>query len=83
MALLQQRGFVVVLVDPRKLKSVPGSKSDVAWRIAGGCSNCKPTGCWRRRFVRTTRRVCCEPTCGSAACSSSSPRNTSVTCRRR
>ncbi len=28
--LLQKRGFVVVLVDPRKLKSVPGRKSDVA-----------------------------------------------------
>ena len=28
--LLQKRGFEVVLVDPRKLKSVPGRKSDVA-----------------------------------------------------
>ena len=27
--LLQQRGFEVILVDPRKLKSVPGRKSDV------------------------------------------------------
>lgn len=27
--LLQQRGFDVILVDPRKLKSVPGRKSDV------------------------------------------------------
>lgn len=73
--------------------SIPASSSRCRgasrmWRIASGCSNCTPMGCWRRRFVKTMertagRRVCCVPTCDIAACSSNSSPNTFATCRRR
>ena len=49
---LEERGFEVMLVDPRKLKSVPGRKTDV--------SDCQwlrqlHTTCWRRLSDPTHR----------------------------
>ena len=40
---LEERGFRVMLVDPRRIKNVPGRKTDVV--DSSGCSSCTPTVC--------------------------------------
>ena len=47
---LEERGFQVMLVDPRRIKNVPGRRT--CW-TASGCSSCTPTDCCREPSAPT------------------------------
>ena len=77
---LEERGFQVMLVDPRRIKNVPGRKSDVL--AASGCSSCTLTGCCRGPSGRRMRSGDCAATCGSGPCWCSMLPSTYSTCRK-
>ena len=74
---LEERGLEVMLVDPRRLKNVPGRKTDV--------SDCQ----WLQQLHTygllsgAFRPDACGATCVSGRCWWSTPLTTSSTCRRR
>ena len=78
---LEERGFQVMLVDPRRIKNVPGRKTDVldcqwlqqlhSYGLLSG-----PSGL-------TGTYAACAATCGSGSCWCSTPLITSSTCTRR
>ena len=78
---LEERGFQVMLVDPRRIKNVPGRKTDVL--DASGCSSCTPTACCRGLSDQTGRSDAYAVTCGSGSCWCSTPPTISSICRRR
>ena len=57
---LEERGFEVMLVDPRRIKNVPGRKTDVL--DCSGYSNCTPTACCREPSGRRMRSGSCAAT---------------------
>ena len=63
---LEERGFEVMLVDPSRIKNVPGRKTDVL--DCSGCSSCTPTGCCREASGRRVRYAACAVTCASEPC---------------
>ena len=78
---LEERGFQVMLVDPRRIKNVPGRKTDVVdcqW-----LQSCTPTACSPEPSGLTRTYGACAATCGSGPCWWSTPPITSSTCRRR
>ena len=79
---LEERGFQVMLVDPRRIKNVPGRKTDVR-DCQCGYSSCTPTVCFPEPSVPTGTSGACAATCGSAPCWWSTPPTTSSICRRR
>ena len=78
---LEDRGFEVLLVDPRRMKNVPGRKTDVL--DASGSSNSTPSDCFPAPSVPTERSAACGVTCGSGRCWWSTRPTTSSTCTRR
>ena len=78
---LEERGFQVMLVDPRRIKNVPGRKTDV--QDASGCSSCTPTDCCRELSDPTGRSDAYAVTCGSGPCWCSTHPTISSICRRR
>ena len=78
--LLERRGFEVKLVEPSRLKHVPGRKSDV-W-IANGSSSCTPLGCSAVPSGRTTRSASCGASCDSGKRWSVRSRGAYSTCKR-
>jgi hypothetical protein len=79
--LLTERGFAVLLVDPRRLKHVPGRKTDVLdcqW-----IQQLHTFGLLAGAF-RSTDQICVLRSYlpASARCSSRTPRTISSTCRR-
>ena len=78
---LEERGFAVMLVDPRRIKNVPGRKTDVL--DCRGCSNCTPMACCREPSDPTGRSGACAAICGSGPCWWSTHLITSSICRRR
>ena len=78
---LEERGFQVMLVDPRRIKNVPGRKTDVLdcqW-----LQQCTPTACCRGLSDPTGRSGAYAATCGSGSCWCSTPPTISSICRRR
>ena len=64
---LEERGFQVMLVDPRHIKNLPGRKT-TCW-TASGYSSCTPTACCRGLSDPTGRSDAYAVTCGrGAAC---------------
>ena len=64
--LLESRGFEVKLVDPRKLKRVPGRKTDVLdcqW-----LQELTPSVYWLVHFGHRSRLSLCAPMYGSVTC---------------
>ena len=78
---LEERGFEVLLVDPRRMKSVPGRKTDVL-----DCQWLQQPPHLRTAFRRlpspTERSAACGVTCGSVPCWWSTQPTTSSTCTR-
>ena len=78
---LEERDFLVMLVDPRRIKNVPGRKTDVldcqwlqqlhTYSLLSGAF--RPEG----------GSDACAATCGSGPCWWNTPPTTSSTCRRR
>ena len=63
---LEERGFEVMLVDPRRIKNVPGRKTDVLdcqW-----LQNCTPMACCREPSDPTGTYDACAAICGSGPC---------------
>ena len=78
---LEERGFEVLLVDPSRIKNVPGRKTDVLdcqW-----LQRLHTYGCCRDPFGQRVRYAACAVTCGSGPCWWSTPPIISSTCRRR
>jgi len=68
--LLEGRGFQVLLVDPRRLKNVPGRKTDVVdcqW-----LQQLHTSGLLSGAFPRS-KSACCAPTCARGRCWCSTP----------
>ena len=64
---LEERGFEVILVDPRRMKNVPGRKTDVQG-LPSGSSNSTPSDCFPAPSVPMERCAACGVTCGSDPC---------------
>ncbi len=79
--LLERRGLEVKLVEPSRLKHVPGRKA-TCWTVSGS-SNCIPSGCSPDRSVRRTRSACCGATYGSDRRWFVRRRDACSTCKRR
>ena len=78
---LEERGFEVLLVDPRGIKNAPGRKTDVLdsqWTS----SSFTPTGCSPGPSVPMRISADCAATCGSEPCWSRTRPDTFSTCRR-
>ena len=78
---LEERGFEVTLVDPRRIKNVPGRKTDVLdcqW-----LQQLHTYGLLSGAFRPDEDIRACAATCGSGPCWWSTPHTTSSTCRRR
>ena len=83
---LEERGFEVMLVDPSRIKNVPGRKTDVLdcqWLQQLHTYGLLSGSCYREASVRRVRYAACAATCGSGPCWWSMPPITSSTCRRR
>ena len=77
---LEERDFQVMLVDPRRIKNVPGRKP-TCW-TASGCSSCTPTACCRGPSDPTGRSDAYAVTCGSGSCWCSTHPTISSICRK-
>ena len=78
---LEERGFQVMLVDPRRIKNVPGRKTDVLdcqW-----LQQLHTYACCREPSVPTGTSAACAATCGSGPCWWNTRPNISSICRRR
>ena len=78
---LEERGFQVMLVDPRRIKNVRLVARPTCW-TASGCSSCTPTACCRGPSVPMGRSDAYAVTCGSGPCWWSTRPNISSTCRK-
>ena len=77
---LEERGFEVMLVDPRRIKNVPGRKTDVLdcqWLQQLHTTACSPEPSGPTRISGA-----CAATCDSGPCWWSTPPSMSSTCRR-
>ena len=77
---LEERGFQVMLVDPWRIKNVPGPRPTCG--TASGCSSCIPTDCCREPSGPTGTYGACAATCVSGPCWWSTRHSISSTCRR-
>ena len=79
---LEERGFQVMLVDPRRIKNVPGRKTDVQ-----DCQWLQQLPHLRSASLEPSVLMktfdACAATCGSGPCWWSTPPSTCSTCRRR
>ena len=78
---LEERGFDVMLVDPRRIKNVPGRKTDVLdcqW-----LQQLHTYGLLSGAFRLTRIYAACAATCGSGPCWWSTPHTTSSISRKR
>ena len=78
---LEERGFQVMLVDPRRIKNVPGRKTDVLdcqW-----LQQLHTYGLLSEPSVPMGTSAACAAICGSGPCWWNTPPNTSSICRRR
>ena len=78
---LEERGFEVMLVDPRRIKNVPGRKTDV--QDCQWLQQLHTYGLLPGAFRPERRYDACGATCGSGPCSLSTRPITFSTCRRR
>ena len=79
--ILEQRGFVVVLVNARDAKHVPGRKTDVT--DAQWLQRLHEYGYCAPAFIRSAGAQPCETTCASASDYWTMRRRTFSTCRKR
>ena len=78
---LEERGFEVMLVDPRRIKNVPGRKTDVLdcqW-----LQQLHTYGLLSGAFRPDGDYAACAATCGNGPCWWSMLPSTCSTCRRR
>ena len=77
---LEERGFQVMLVDPRRIKNVPGRKTDVV--ACQWLQQLHTTACCREPFGPTGRSDACGAICASGRCWWSTLPSTSSICIR-
>ena len=79
---LEERGFQVMLVDPRRIKNVPG-RQDRRGGLPVAPATPTPTACFPGLSVPAGTYDACAATCGSGPCWWSTPPIIFSTCRRR